>query len=195
MDTFLHITIAYVSLMVIYLLVLLCLCLGIVSGLRKYRRFRESMITSDEEIMARESMHNLDDPVDEADDVLEQMTDHTEESPHRRVRVRAPFVVATVVEIKNEMGCPTLTPANRLVVRKKAYDIMKGRGLRPVHIGQIIEQIVALVFVPTATEISYRRLYSSREWTIRRRLFETTVSPPTFWSWLLVGDERYWGEG
>nr|QDH88045.1 MAG: hypothetical protein H1BulkLitter533063_000001 [Riboviria sp.] len=162
-----------------------------------WKRYRESFLTPAEEQLAQTEAGLVDAHLGDAEDALVDQPDHTPAQPHRRLgrRKRNQFVAAMVAQIKNEMGCPTRTPANLLVVRKKAHDIMKERGLRPSHMSLYMETVVGLVFVPSANEIIYERMHHSMEWRRRRRLFESTIKPPTFWSWLFADDQRYWVDG
>jgi hypothetical protein len=166
--------------------------LGVATATFKLKKYREQFLIPAEEDLARVEAGLIDGPDGDAESALVDQPDHTPDKPHRRIRLRDRFISATAVEIKNEMGCPTRSAANLLVVRKKAHDIMKARGVRPSHACRVIDAIVALVFVPSGNEIIYERSYHSIEWRRRRRLFETAVKPPSLVSWLLAGDQRYW---
>jgi len=161
------------------------------------KRYRESFLTPVEEQLAQTEAGLVDAPLGDAEDALVDQPDHKPDQPHRRLgrRRRNQFVAAMVAQIKNEMGCPVRSPANLLVVRKKANDIMKERGLRPSHMSGLINTVVGLVFVPSANEVIYERMHHSMEWRRRRRLFESTMKPPSFWSWLIADDQRYWVDG
>lgn len=71
------------------------------------------------------------------------------------------YNAAVVAEIKNKLGLTKPTEANKLVVRRMARNIMEKHGVRPTHIRQSIEKVVAGVFVPDQYDIEASAMLSS----------------------------------
>jgi hypothetical protein len=113
--------------------------------------------------------------------------DVVEVKEHRRVpkRNRGNYVAAVVSQIKNVLGVPQQTAANRLVVRRMANNIMRQHGVRPTHIREHIELVIAGVFVPDAhDQRGAEVLASNRVSKLRSEL--NNAGPQT---WL----GRWWG--
>lgn len=89
--------------------------------------------------------------------------DVVEVKNHRRVATngRKFYESAVVSEIKNKLGLPKVTEANKLVVRRMAHNIMMKQGLRPTHIRQSIEKVVAGVFIPDRYDVESAKMLSS----------------------------------
>jgi len=67
---------------------------------------------------------------------------------HRRVSDKERYAITVVAEIKCKLGLPNDTPANRLVIRRMANNIMENHKVRPTHIKRVISMIVELVLLP-----------------------------------------------
>jgi len=92
------------------------------------------------------------------------------------------FYNATVVaEIKNKLGLPKCTEANKLVVRRMARNIMERHGVRPTHVRQSIEKIVAGVFVPDQYDIEASAMLTSNVTADLRRQVDNS-GPKNGWS-------------
>jgi hypothetical protein len=90
---------------------------------------------------------------DNGDFDFEDLT-HTEA---RGTRVNKPhhgsFRKYLVREGKAKFGCPKVTEANRLTIRKFLYDLCRERGLIARHIADHLDVATALVLVPSRVEI------------------------------------------
>jgi hypothetical protein len=109
--------------------------------------------------------------------------DVVEVKNHRRVATkgRGFYQAAVVGEIKNKLGLPKLTEANKLVVRRMAHNIMTRHGVRPTHIRMSIEKIVAGVFIPDQYDVeSAEMLASDAVRDLRERV--NNAGPRNGWS-------------
>lgn len=88
---------------------------------------------------------------------------------------------AVVCEIKNKLGLPKVTEANKLVVRRMAHNIMMKHGLRPTHIRQSIEKVVAGVFVPDQFDVGGAQILASNAVADLREQV-TSAGPRNGWS-------------
>lgn len=91
------------------------------------------------------------------------------------------YNAAVVAEIKNKLGLPKCTEANKLVVRRMARNIMEKHGVRPTHIRQSIEKVVAGVFVPDQYDIEASAMLSSNAVTDLRSQVNDS-GPKNGWS-------------
>lgn len=87
--------------------------------------------------------------------------DVVEVKRHRRVRKHNRYARAVAAEIKNRLGCPAPNAANLLAVRRMANNIMEKHGVRPSHIRQTIELVVAGVFVPDEEDLRGAKVLQS----------------------------------
>jgi len=89
--------------------------------------------------------------------------DVVEVKHHRRLphSSKGKYVAASVSEIKNRLGCPKPTEANKLAVRRMAFNNATQHGIRPTHLRVVIEQIVAGVFVPDDHDLMAARALAS----------------------------------
>jgi len=86
--------------------------------------------------------------------------------PRRR---RLPYMARVAREVKVVFGTPKFTEANRLCVRRKAIEIMQEHRVRISHRAAMIDEIVALVFVPSLGEVRANELLASMAAHSRRR--------------------------
>jgi len=106
---------------------------------------------------------------------------------HRRVPRRhgGDYASAVISEIKNRLGVPKETEANKLAVRRMAHNIMTRHGVRPTHIRMFIEVVVAGVFVPDIQDQRAAEILASRRLSeLRAKMRE--AGPHSVW-------ERMWG--
>lgn len=89
--------------------------------------------------------------------------DVVEVSRHRRLphHHRGHYASAVVSEIKNRLGCPAPNAANLLAVRRMAINIITKHGLRPSHVREVIEIVVAGVFVPDSSDLRGAKMLAS----------------------------------
>lgn len=89
--------------------------------------------------------------------------DVVEVTRHRRLphRHNGHYAAAVVSEIKNRLGCPAANAANLLVVRRMANNIIGKHGLRPSHVREVIELVVAGVFVPDESDLRGAKVLAS----------------------------------
>lgn len=82
---------------------------------------------------------------------------------HRRLphHVKGHYAASIVSEIKNRLGCPAATAANKLAVRRMAINAMDKHGLRPSHVRSVIEIIVAGVFIPDEEDLRGAKIEQS----------------------------------
>nr|WPR18237.1 MAG: RNA-dependent RNA polymerase [Crogonang virus 164] len=93
---------------------------------------------------------------------------------------RHDYVGCVVADIKNRLGLPTQNAANLLVVRRMALNIMENHGVRPTHIRDCIEMVVAGVFIPDeADQVSAEMLASLRTKRLKRQVAK--AGPRTWW--------------
>jgi len=72
------------------------------------------------------------------------------------------FYEASVVsEIKSKLGVPKFTEANKLAVRRAAHRIMEKHGVRPSHMRQSMEKIIAGVFIPDRFDVEAAKMMAS----------------------------------
>ena len=108
--------------------------------------------------------------------------DVVEVKNHRRVskHSKRSYESCVVSEIKNKMGLPKPTEANRLVVRRMAHNIMTKHGVRPTHIRLSIERVIAGVFVPDAEDLVAAEMLASNRMADLRQQVEN-AGPKTKW--------------
>jgi len=139
------------------------------------------MLNPVQEDQARAKIEALDD-VDELgaeNDELEEDLEHVQHQleadadavvvidiPRRR---RVPYMARVAREVKVTFGTPKFTEANRLCVRRKANEIMQEHRVRISHRAAMIDEIVALVFVPSQGEVRANELLASLAAHGRRR--------------------------
>jgi hypothetical protein len=89
--------------------------------------------------------------------------DVIEVNRHRRLPHphRGDYVASVVSDIKNRLGCPAPTAANKLAVRRMANNICCKHGLRPSHTRVVIELIIAGTFVPDDADLRAARILAS----------------------------------
>lgn len=88
--------------------------------------------------------------------------DVVEVARHRRLpHNNRDYVGSVVSEIKNRLGCPAANAANLLVVRRMGNNIMMKHGVRPSHIRNAIELVVAGVFVPDENDLLGAKVLAS----------------------------------
>lgn len=89
--------------------------------------------------------------------------DAIEVKSNRRIATNGrKFYEASVVrEIKNKLGVPKYTEANKQAVRRAAENIMRKHGVRPTHIGESIEKIIVGVFIPDRFDIEAAKMMAS----------------------------------
>lgn len=78
-------------------------------------------------------------------------------------RKSGPFIAYIVVQAKAEFGLLKRLEANRLMVRKFLLELMKAQGMRPTHIAQHLDIAVAMVFVPSDSDIIAHKINATRE--------------------------------
>jgi hypothetical protein len=100
-------------------------------------------------------------PVDGPSSVYRLAQDVVEVKKHRRIRKPNRYAAAVVAEIKNRLGCPAKTQANILAVRRMAVNIMERHGVRPTHVRQTVELVVAGVFVPDKHDLRGAKILQS----------------------------------
>jgi hypothetical protein len=110
---------------------------------------------------------------DDVGSVLKRQVEKVEQvRKHRRVHSPLPFVAAIIAEIKCQMGLPKRTEANMLVVRRMANNLCIERRVRPTHAKEIISLVVALVFIPDASDVAAELVSSSPEALKRHRQYK-----------------------
>jgi len=92
------------------------------------------------------------------------------------------FYEASVVsEIKNKLGVPKNTEANKLAVRRLANRIMEKHGVRPAHMRESIEKIIVGVFIPDRFDVEAARMMASNT-TANIRDEYNNAGPKNGWS-------------
>lgn len=112
--------------------------------------------------------------------VLKQ--DVVEVARHRRLphKNKGNYIAVMVDGYKTRLGCPAPTAANKLMVRRMAYNDMIKHGLRPCHTRGVIEQIIAGVFVPDEYDLlSAKMLASNRVNGLREEVMD--AAPLNVW--------------
>jgi len=89
--------------------------------------------------------------------------DVVEVKRHRRLphQHRGDYVASVVSDIKNRLGCPNPTEANKLAVRRMANNICNQHGVRPSHMRVVVEVIIAGVFVPDDADLRSAKILAS----------------------------------
>jgi len=85
-----------------------------------------------------------------------------------------PFLAKVVTMAKAEHGLKDRTEANQLMIRKFCLDIMKDKGMRPTHIAQHLDIIVAIFFIPSDVDIVKRQIGATYEAVNRDGLIKRT---------------------
>jgi len=107
---------------------------------------------------------------------------------HRRVHKhqRGRCIAAITAEIKSKMGTPQVSGANTLAIRHLAFNRCKELKIRPKHAREIIELVIAAVYVPDkvdadrvtfensrATRAKYARVsYVTKSWLYKKFMSE-----------------------
>jgi hypothetical protein len=102
-------------------------------------------------------------------------------------RFRRTFLAALVREAKVQFGTPTKCRANYNMVRKFVRDRMLERKMRDSHICEMLDKVVALVFIPTQHEVEAIQMQYSRSFTEREQSMVKDWTPKQTWS------EWWWG--
>lgn len=112
---------------------------------------------------------------------------------HRRVATngRNYYEAAVVAEIKNKMSLAKPTAANKLAVRRMADNIMRKHGLRPSHVREHIEFIIAGVFIPDKYDIKAAQMLASND--VADRWDEIANAGPRN-GWQIVSDFCRFGQ-
>jgi hypothetical protein len=63
--------------------------------------------------------------------------------------------------VRNKLGIPKLTAANKEVARQLAVKFMSDKGHRPSHITRDLEHVMMLVFTPTEEDIRAAQLFNN----------------------------------
>lgn len=93
--------------------------------------------------------------------------------PHQRSsRERDVYVRTVVAELKVKLGTPVRKASNDAIIRRLARGLMEVHGLRPTHQSAIINQVIAMVYIPSDGEIEASELTNSwvaryRRWLVR----------------------------
>jgi len=122
----------------------------------------------------------LDDEAPSKVYVLKQ--DVVEVARHRRLphQNKGNYVAVMVDGYKTRLGCPAPTAANKLMVRRMAYNDMIKHGLRPCHTRGVVEQIIAGVFVPDEYDLlGAKMLASNRVGSLRAEVMD--AAPTNVW--------------
>nr|QNM36905.1 hypothetical protein [Forsythia suspensa tombusvirus] len=114
-------------------------------------------------------------PTDAPTGVFRLCQDVVEVKQHRRIRKghRGDYAASVVREIKNRLGTPRQTEDNFLAVRRMANNIMEKHGLRPSHVGEVIERVIAGVFIPDDEDQVRAEMLASLELIALRRRLES----------------------
>jgi len=102
-------------------------------------------------------------PVGEASSVYRVCQDVVEVKRHRRLphQHKGDYAASVVSEIKNRLGCPAPNAANLLAVRRMAINSCNQHGLRPSHVRDVVERIVAGVFIPDEEDLRGAKMLQS----------------------------------
>lgn len=91
--------------------------------------------------------------------------DVVEVKAHRRLpfhpHARGEYAASVVSEIKNRLGCPAPNAANLLAARRLALNAMCKHGVRPTHQREVIEKIIAGVFIPDENDLVGAKMLAS----------------------------------
>lgn len=122
-------------------------------------------------------------PTDKPSSVYRPCQDVVEVVNHRRLphHKQGCYAASVVSEIKNRLGCPKITEANRLAVRRMAHNIMAKHGLRPSTIRKVIERVIAGVFVPDEEDLLAAKMMASVGVKEMRHEMND-AAPKTIWS-------------
>lgn len=137
------------------------------------------------EIMEADSVVNSG--VGKASSVYRVCQDVVETKAHRRLphEKRGDYVGSMVSEIKNRLGCPKPTEANKLAVRRMALNNITQHGLRPTHVRTALELIVAGVFVPDEYDLEAAKMLASNvQHSLTSQLCD--AKPKSAWSRLFA---------
>jgi hypothetical protein len=118
--------------------------------------------------------------------------DVIEVKKHRRLphSKTGDYIAVCVSDIKNRLGCPAPTAANMMAVRRMAKNMMDNHGLRPTHVRDVIETVIAGVFVPDSQDLLQARVLQSV--TLSELKYETeNARPENAWR-ELFGKYRRW---
>jgi hypothetical protein len=96
------------------------------------------------------------------------------------------YTKQVLVRVRNKFGVPENTVANRMAIRRFAYDHMAQRGLREDHIAMHLDKVIAMAFIPSDSQIENNNL----EWAHRgcerrmeeRKHRELGVMERMFWN-------------
>lgn len=99
----------------------------------------------------------------EASSVYRMCQDVVEVKAHRRLphSRHGDYVASMVSEVKNRLGCPKPTEANKLAVRRMVFNNATQHGLRPTALREVLELVVAGVFVPDEQDLAAARMFAS----------------------------------
>lgn len=148
-------------------------------------------LSNKEEPAASASVRGLKVPADGPSSVYRVCQDVVEIKHHRRVHRmhRGKYAACVVSEIKNKLGVPRNTDANRLTVRRMAKNIMDRHGVRPTHIRNCIEVVVAGVFIPDEQDLRGAKILASNRAQDLRHDLEN-AGPKNAWQRAI---DRMWG--
>jgi len=85
------------------------------------------------------------------------------EKRHKRIskHKKHQYVADVVAETRVRFGCPKDNDANRLAVRRFCMHLMYNHGVRPTHVGKVIDDVVEMIFHESTELKESRRLRSS----------------------------------
>jgi len=154
----------------------------------------DSLIAEADRLVHAESLATAEAqlPDEEATKVFVKCQDVVEVKQHRRIHRahRGDYIATVVGEIKNRLGVPKQTEANRLAVRRMANNIMTRHGVRPSHVRATIEVVIAGVFVPDENDLASAKILQSREVaSLTREVLN--AGPKSVWSRLWRPFDRH----
>jgi len=132
-----------------------------------------SIISDIESVISIDSV----EPVDAVVPVLTRPRDVDEELPVNFVPNRH-YIGWLMGEVKVQFGCPTMSEANRLMVRRWVRDKMRERKMRVTHQRQWLDIVTNSVFLPSDEDIMAREMLMSRS---ARKLITRYTSPLYTW--------------
>lgn len=90
------------------------------------------------------------------------------EKRHRRVKrnKRLPYVHCVYSEVREKFGRMEDSPANHMVVRKFAGDIMRKHGVRPTHCKLLLDIVVKLSFIYTKEDAMVDQLFNPTPFSV-----------------------------
>ncbi len=140
-------------------------------GARWGKKWFDRMVAKTLAVRSAEVLVEHDQDCDEVDVVI----DSTEEVQNiiKKRKHRGLFRNYLKVQGKAKFGCPSDTPANRMVVRKYLVDLCVDKGLLARHIVDNVDFAVSMVFVPShqevmAAAVSHTQKAKDRGWLLKK---------------------------